>query len=232
MIWCIYGEIGAGKTIMAVANAIRYINKGWYVFANFPIRYCYVISYQAFLKYKFPKKSLIVIDEAQMWFNSRNWQKLTMDALIKFTQSRKFGYDIIYTTQRPESVDIQLREITTYFCRLESWYIFSLIKYHSRPNFNDNEKRKYNLGISIFFPKLMNKYFSYYDTYSVVRPDWEFPVMSYLDYFVYYYQKFDHDYKYNFGGELIEDLKRPIELKKELRAQRKNFIFSRALIKN
>jgi hypothetical protein len=216
MIMCLYGDIGAGKTLYAVKEAIKYMNRGWYVFTNFPLRYATVISYPAFVNYNFPNKSLIIIDEANIWFNSREWKKLTLNAMLKFTQSRKLGYDIIYTTQRPEAVDVQLRDITTIFCKIEGWYILSLLKWHSKANFSDNDKRKYDLGITPFFPKLYTNLFKMYDTYALVRPDLDFPPMDYLSYWIYYNEKIADrkDFSKVYGVDF--QVKKPLDIKKEL----------------
>jgi hypothetical protein len=234
---CLYGDIGGGKTLYAVKEAVRYMQKGWYVFTNFPLRYATIISYPAFVNYNFPKNSLIVIDEANIWFNSREWKKLTLNAMLKFTQSRKLGYDIIYTTQRPEAVDVQLRDITTIFCKVEGWFILSLLKWHSKANFSDNEKRKYDLGITPFFPKLYTHLFKLYDTYALVRPDLDFPPMDYLSYWIYYNEKIADrkDFSKTYGKDLI--VKRPIDIKRELSNIRLNrsrvkkiYFFPRALL--
>jgi hypothetical protein len=218
MIMMIYGEIGAGKTMYAVKTALNYHKKNWYIFTNFLMRYAYVISYNAFINYDFPKNSLIIIDEANIWFSSREWRKLTYSALIKFTQSRKLGYDFIYTTQRPESVDIQLRDITNYFIKLENWSLFSIAKAHSKPFFDDTSKRKYDLGITLFFPKFNYKLFKMYDTTCLVRPDWNFEPMSYIDYFIYYNQVLKPAYTTTITNtkKELSNITTSLELKKSL----------------
>jgi hypothetical protein len=61
--------------------------------------------------------ALVIIDEAQMWFGSRAWQKNTQDELSYFQQSRKEGLDLIWIAQHEARVDTGLREITAYYKR-------------------------------------------------------------------------------------------------------------------
>lgn len=58
---------------------------------------------------------LLVIDEAQLIFNSRDWQHADRASWISFfTQHRKFGYDIILVTQVDIMMDKQVRSIVEY----------------------------------------------------------------------------------------------------------------------
>lgn len=53
---------------------------------------------------------LLVIDEAQLLFNARDWQaKDRYEWLAFFTQHRKFGYEIILVTQMDRMIDRQVR---------------------------------------------------------------------------------------------------------------------------
>ena len=58
---------------------------------------------------------LLVIDEAQIIFNSRNWGgKSRMDWISFFSQHRKFGYHIILVAQYDEMLDKQIRPLIEY----------------------------------------------------------------------------------------------------------------------
>ena len=55
---------------------------------------------------------LLVIDEAQLFFNSRNWQQKNRDKWIKFfTQHRKYGYKVVIITQFDKMLDKQIRSL-------------------------------------------------------------------------------------------------------------------------
>ena len=59
---------------------------------------------------------LLVIDEAQLMFNTRSWDEAGRDKWIYFfTNSRHFGYKVILITQFAEMLDKQIRNI----CEIE-----------------------------------------------------------------------------------------------------------------
>lgn len=58
---------------------------------------------------------LLVIDECQLIFNSRSWQKNSADGWIEFfTQHRKLGFDVILITQYDTMIDKQIRQCVEY----------------------------------------------------------------------------------------------------------------------
>lgn len=60
-------------------------------------------------------KILLVIDESQLLFNSRDWNmKGRADWLSFFSQHRKFGYDIILVAQFDKMLDRQIRSLVEY----------------------------------------------------------------------------------------------------------------------
>lgn len=60
---------------------------------------------------------LLVIDEAQLLFNSREWQNpLRMAWLQFFSQHRHYGYKVIFIAQSDKMVDRQFRALLEYDC--------------------------------------------------------------------------------------------------------------------
>jgi len=60
-------------------------------------------------------QTLLVIDECQILFNSRDWQaKERMAWATFFTQHRKYGYNIILITQFDRLIDRQIRSLVEY----------------------------------------------------------------------------------------------------------------------
>lgn len=58
---------------------------------------------------------LLVIDEAQLLFNAREWSKQgRSDWLSFFTQHRKFGYEIVLIAQFDRMIDRQIRSLIEY----------------------------------------------------------------------------------------------------------------------
>lgn len=60
-------------------------------------------------------KFLLVIDECQILFNSREWQMSGRNAWLSFfTQHRKLGFDIILVSQFDRMIDRQIRSLIEY----------------------------------------------------------------------------------------------------------------------
>lgn len=58
----------------------------------------------------FENQTLLVIDEAQILFNSRTWQDSSrMEWVTFFTQHRKYGYEVIIISQMERLIDRQIR---------------------------------------------------------------------------------------------------------------------------
>ncbi|TCL59978.1 zonular occludens toxin Zot [Kineothrix alysoides] len=119
-------------------------------------------------------KFLLVIDECQIMFNSREWQMSgRSEWLTFFTQHRKLGFDIILISQFDRMIDRQIRSLIEYelihrkvnnygaagkvlgllsggslFVSVKMWY-----------------PMKERLGAEFFIGK--KKYFNMYDTYKM-----------------------------------------------------------------
>jgi zona occludens toxin (predicted ATPase) len=60
-------------------------------------------------------QALLVIDECQLMFNSRDWNNTGRYEWISFfTQHRKFGYNILLVTQYDRLIDRQMRSLVEY----------------------------------------------------------------------------------------------------------------------
>lgn len=70
-------------------------------------------------KFGLESQTLVVIDEAQIIFNSRDWNssrkgESRMDWIKFFSQHRKFGYNIILIAQNDRMIDRQIRALVEY----------------------------------------------------------------------------------------------------------------------
>lgn len=130
------GTPGSGKSLHNAKDVINRSRFGKPVIGNFPCdlskypkaNYTYVPNYELtpdyLMKYsrEFFKdkpiregKILLVIDECQLMFNSRDWQQKGRNAWLSFfTQHRKFGYDITLIAQFDRMIDKQLRGVIEY----------------------------------------------------------------------------------------------------------------------
>lgn len=137
MIFLYSGTPGSGKTLHAVKDMLTFNRKGWPVIANFNLNSASLRNAEnvhwltnALLNPKmlevFAKdywkrnggavkenRILLVIDEAQLVFNAREWQK-NKNWIGFFTQHRKMGFQIILIAQSREMIDKQIRALFEY----------------------------------------------------------------------------------------------------------------------
>lgn len=119
----VYNRIKYGKSVIGnfVINIdkIKSKNKGTYLYLDNQLLspkklIDYAMSYWGEKK---PREGelLIILDESQMLFNSRDWsQKNRGDWLSFFSLHRHFGYDIILVAQFDRMLDRQIRYLIEY----------------------------------------------------------------------------------------------------------------------
>lgn len=112
-------------------------------------------------------QTLVVIDECQLIFNSRDWQNKNRMAWIEFfTQHRKFGYNFILVSQMDRLVDRQIRALFEYDVIHRKINNFKFGQYMPFKVFIAVTKwynAKQKVGSEIFFFK--KKYGKLYDTF-------------------------------------------------------------------
>jgi len=136
MIYLYSGTPGSGKSYHAVADIYYRLKKrkGFKkVIANFPLNiqtedFLYMdsedMTIQNLMKYArqhhklgLEGQTLIVIDEAQIIFNSRSWNtdgNSRMDWIKFFSQHRKLGFNFILIAQFDRMIDRQIRCLIEY----------------------------------------------------------------------------------------------------------------------
>lgn len=134
MIRLFSGTPGSGKTLHAVHTMDWYNRHGKPVVANFELNAALLkrpdllvlpddkITPQMLIDYSnyyFQDKAikegeiLLVLDEAQLIFNARDWQ-FNRPWISFFTQHRKLGYDIILIAQYDRMLERQIRSLIEY----------------------------------------------------------------------------------------------------------------------
>lgn len=149
-IYC--GGVGSGKSYHAVTEILYYLRRGLVVVANFQVRvpdrwgkrFVYVDNEEltperlirvgkqfGFLGRE--AQALLVIDEAQLLFNARDWHRdhgRRMQWIRFMTQSRKLGYNVVLIAQDPRAIDRQIRDIADQVVRHFKlngiWWLFWL----------------------------------------------------------------------------------------------------------
>lgn len=168
MIELYLGAVGSGKSYHALKRGLEKVTeRGSFVVANFPInpktqkekeRWIFLedFSPEDLIRLSFERKSygkegkaLLIIDEAGIWFNSRDWQinpQKRKEWIKFFSQSRKFGYDVILIVQDERMLDRQIRKLAEYhikhvklrnyvWLKLIPWQIFATIKFWTGASF-------------------------------------------------------------------------------------------------
>lgn len=120
MIIFIEGNLGAGKTLNAISIASRISDRqDRKLITNFPIDF-EKINYQShqffsdsntFLNTDIAEfsNSTVIIDEANKWFNSRQWKDNDFFAFL--TYARKLNCYVIIISQRISQIDKQMRDL-------------------------------------------------------------------------------------------------------------------------
>lgn len=123
------GTPGSGKTSHSINDIQKYLARGSVVVCNFAIdlsKIPFVKKSSKFVEidpssdidklYEYAQYSkgedslLLVLDEAQLIFNSRNWSDASRKKWISFfSQHRKLGYRVILITQDINMLDRQIR---------------------------------------------------------------------------------------------------------------------------
>lgn len=191
MIYLYTGTPGSGKSLHLAQDIIFKLKRGHGVIANFPIDSTVIkkkklgnfiykdnseLTVDFLKKYAFKNhvigkegQCLLCIDEAQVIFNSREFNnKDRMEWIKFFSQHRKLGYNVILIAQNDRMLDRQIRSLVEYeykhrkvnnygigmflpvatFCCVQYWY---------------GVKEK--LGVDFFFyKKIYNKI---YDSYAL-----------------------------------------------------------------
>lgn len=112
---------------------------------------------------------ICIIDEAGILFNSRDWQTeaKTRTAWIKFlSQSRKFGFDLVFVAQSDKMIDKQIRGLVEYdvkHFKLNNSFFLGWLSLFKISIFMYNykwyqTKLKGNMRFAIFNPAVANRY--------------------------------------------------------------------------
>lgn len=106
------GLPGSAKTYSLVVKGLEALSKNRPVYANFSLQGA--IYFQKISDILQVRNGVILIDEINLSFPSRMWNKVPGWVLYYWSQTRKFGLDIYYTSQSLKRVDTVIREVSNY----------------------------------------------------------------------------------------------------------------------
>lgn len=136
------GRLGGGKTYSAVERVIQLFRQGGICYTNVQLNMDYIkpfiarkygIEIDCGKQYVYLDNgkigsfhnhvsagsdeipALVLIDEAHLFFNSRDWSKTSRDVLTFLTQTRKVRINVIMITQHQDNIDKQFRRLVQYY---------------------------------------------------------------------------------------------------------------------
>lgn len=112
------GRPGSGKSYTLVDRAIRELNRGRDVFCNFHVDGTYYFTPDQLLDLP---PGVIIIDEAHLWFPSRMSLKLPPSWLAMLSQTRKNGWDLLWSAQHETRVDRIVRDVSSWIWVCSAW---------------------------------------------------------------------------------------------------------------
>lgn len=195
MINAFVGKPGTGKTYSMVILAITAIDQGRDVYSNFFIDYesiiCYLNSNQStfskfFNKFKKRKKTFgrlfywrtiselvqiksgeILMDEAQIYINAREFRSLPVEFQYKAQQHRKHGVNFWLGVQNIKRIDVVARELVNSVFELKR--MGSIFVQHEYDIDDIDKAKRKSYGFKIFM--LNKKIAKCYNTLQEIKYD-------------------------------------------------------------
>lgn len=139
-----FGVPGSGKTTFAAWLARRDLRRGGKVWSNVPITGCYKLDVTSDIGSFMIEKGRIIIDEAGIEYNNRNFKNLPLRQIEFFKYHRHYSTAIDVFSQSYEDMDITLRRLAqNYFVVTKSlipWHI-TVRKIGRRVGIDENTKQ-------------------------------------------------------------------------------------------
>ncbi len=116
------GRPGSGKTYTLTARVLDEAATGRQVFSNYRVKHPNVerITIEDLVDPDMPP-GLVVIDEAHLWFPARLSLKLPPSLLMRWSQTRKAGWDILWSAQHPKRIDSIIRDNSNILWHCRAW---------------------------------------------------------------------------------------------------------------
>lgn len=122
----VVGKKGSGKTTWMVKLIYKYLKRGWTVYANIDIPGVHYFNPLDIGKYTFPQHSCVFIDEANLFWDNRQWKTVAVDLIEWFRYERQYKVKL-YMFSQTFDIDKKLRSLcddlylVTNFARIFCW---------------------------------------------------------------------------------------------------------------
>lgn len=175
-----FGIPGSGKTTLAALFSKKYQKKGIKVYSNVNIKGNYILSPIIDLGTYEIKDSLVIIDEAGLEFDNRNFKSYPKNCNFFFKYHRHYNCDIIVLSQDLD-VDIKIRKLADHYYLLKKSFIPFFIKRQTiKKKIDINDKGEIVdfhyfqfLGNKLFFAPKVWKMFNTIDRPKLTIKDFE-----------------------------------------------------------
>ena len=120
-LYMVFGKKGSGKTTLMTKLAFQYRKKGWTVYSDREIPGCYLFNIQDFGKFKFPEKSLILLDEVGLIWDNRNFKSFPEHVKVYFKYQRQYKH-VVYLFSQSFDVDKKIRDLTDHLYIIHNFF--------------------------------------------------------------------------------------------------------------
>jgi len=173
-IHCITGLPGKGKTYYMAMLAHRFLKQGRHVYSNFHLNVApelqdLVTYWNDIYQINSFDNGVILMDEAQRYFNARQWGLLSEDTEIKLQQHRKNGLDVYCTTQHYTRLDVTLRILVhKYYVCTRLWRCIRIQEFYLEDMDSAHTSGKSPSAIWTDFIWQVKRIYDFYDTNELV----------------------------------------------------------------
>ena len=160
----IAGQIGSGKSSYSVKLARAALKRGRPVYCTDYIHGCNKFDVSWLHNMRCPENALVIIDEAALKFNSREFSKISKDILAYFKKARHYHNDVVLISQTFSDSDKQIREVANrvLFMRKLGWVTLP-VRVSGDITIGDDGQpcMKYKIGklAKPFIPALQGKFY-------------------------------------------------------------------------
>lgn len=161
------GKPGFGKTYALVRLAYKKINQGRNVYSNFWIDFSKMKLKPGHGRVFFWKNlddlisirhGEILMDEAQIYMNSREYTKLPKEMQYKMQQHRKQGLNLHMAVQNAKRIDTIARELVNSVFQLSNYRLFFTMKEYDIEEIDKVKKKSKSFTMYRMNKKLANCY--------------------------------------------------------------------------
>lgn len=166
------GRPGSGKTYTLTARLLEEARAGHQCFANFTVNHPNVerITIDDLVDPDMPPGK-VFIDEAHLWFPARLAMKLPPSLLMRWSQTRKAGWDILWSAQHPKRIDSVIRDNSNllWHCRAWKGLVSPSVKYFTAVSYEPENFRKNKKHIVRVIRRFDQSVADAYDTFETLE---------------------------------------------------------------